>query len=167
MLIRRIRADDAMRWRELRLRALRTDPLSFGSIYEREVGRDDGWWLERAQNGAESHDWALFLAVEEEQFVGLAATRRDEQRPLVFGVYSLWVAPEVRCRNLGVELVKTLEGWAADHGATSLELMVTTAALSARRLYEKCGFVLDERTEPSPHPGVVELGMVKRLGATY
>jgi hypothetical protein len=37
VIIRRIRPEDAILWRDARLRALATDPLAFGSTFEREV----------------------------------------------------------------------------------------------------------------------------------
>src|SRR5215471_13963381 len=41
IFVRRIRSDDFALARDLRLRALKSDPLSFGSSYAREVSHDE------------------------------------------------------------------------------------------------------------------------------
>ena len=74
--IRRIRAEDAALARALRLRALATDRLSFGSTYEAEVGRDDDFWAESTTRHAESEGQAIFLAMSGDEAVGLVRAAR-------------------------------------------------------------------------------------------
>jgi ribosomal protein S18 acetylase RimI-like enzyme len=164
--IRRIRPEDALAVRNLRLRALATDPLSFGSTYEREVSRPDDTWISLATERASSTDRATFLALDNDALLGLVVTGRDEENPQVFGVYSVWVAPAARNRGIGSNLMATSEAWAIEQGAKILKLLVSDSAMPARRLYERAGFVFDGRTEPSPHCGVVELGMTKALSSS-
>jgi GNAT superfamily N-acetyltransferase len=161
--IRRIRPDDALAARDLRLRALATDPLSFGSNFDLEVARPDAFWLEAAADRASSPDRANFLAVDGGSLVGVAVTARDRERLEVFAVYSVWIVPAFRGQGIGVRLLTALEEFAAAHGGARMELTVTDASPAARRLYERMGFVADGRIQPSPHAGVVEHGMVKLL----
>lgn len=164
MIIRRIRAEDALPARDLRLLALKTDPLSFGSTWQREQAFADEVWIERAQKGAHSDDYATYFAADGDQLVGVAVTRRDEVEPDLFGVYSVWVAPAARGRGLGLSLMAALEAFAVAHGGKRLQLMVADAAADARRLYERAGFIADGRSEPSPHTAsVTEYGMEKVL----
>src|SRR5262249_61931263 len=51
-VVRRIRAGDAALLREVRLRALKTDPESFGSTYKREAAYPGERWRERANADA-------------------------------------------------------------------------------------------------------------------
>jgi ribosomal protein S18 acetylase RimI-like enzyme len=161
MIIRRIRVEDAEAARALRLRALQSDPLAFGSNVARESQFPESLWLERATLGATSDSMATFLACEGDQCLGIAVTRRDFEAR--WGVYSVWVAPEARKQRVGLSLLLTLEAWARDHGARLLHLLVMESSLAARQLYQRAGFVFDGFIEASPHPGVVEHGMIKSL----
>jgi GNAT superfamily N-acetyltransferase len=161
MIVRRICSEDAQILRALRLRALESDPLSFGSNFARESQFTESIWIDRANQGATSDSMATFLACEGSQLLGLAVTRRDREDR--FGVYSVWVAPEARKKRVGLQLLTTLEAWARDHGARILHLVVMESALAARQLYQRAGFVFDGSIEASPHPGVVEHGMIKSL----
>jgi GNAT superfamily N-acetyltransferase len=164
IIVRRIRADDALVMRDIRLRALATDRLAFGSTYEREVLRPDEHWIEAAQRSATSGDAATFLALDGGgEAVGLAFTKRDQERADLFGVYSVWVAPAWRGRGIGIQLLAALEAWVIDRGGTLLQLQFSDAAPAARRLYQRAGFVIDGRVAPSPHPGITEHGMTKIL----
>jgi GNAT superfamily N-acetyltransferase len=164
VIIRRIRADEGLRWREVRLRALRSDPLAFGSTFEGAAARPEGDWVAMALGNASSDDRATFLAVDDERIVGLAVVNRDDERADVFAVYQVWVAPEARGRGAGSRLIAALEAWVLERGGAALELMVSDAAPAARRLYERAGFLPDARREATSHPGVTEEhGMSKRL----
>jgi len=52
MEIRRIRADEGLRLKALRLRALADSPMAFGSTLAREQAYPDALWHERAATGA-------------------------------------------------------------------------------------------------------------------
>ena len=163
ILIRRIRSDDFALARALRLRALSSDPLSFGSSYAAEVTRDETFWRESAQRHAESDHCAIFIAFRGEDPVGMVRGGKDESREGMFFIHAMWVAPEMRRTGVARELMATIERWIAAHGGATCELMVTDAAPAARRLYEACGYTPDGYTEPSPHAGIQEHRMVKVL----
>jgi GNAT superfamily N-acetyltransferase len=143
IVVRRIRAGDAMQYRELRLRALKTDPHAFGGSYENALDRTHESWIEAATRNSSSNDCALFVAERSDGLIGLAGTMREERGPEVFGVYQVWVAPEVRRGGIGTRLMAALEGFARANGAVVLELTVEDAATDARRLYERVGFAPD------------------------
>jgi len=163
IFVRRIRSDDFALARDLRLRALKSDPLSFGSSYAREVSHDETFWRESAQRHAESDHCAIFIAFRGDEPVGLVRGGKDESREGMFFIHAMWVAPEVRGSGVARDLMATVEQWIAAHGGATCELMVTDAAPAARRLYEACGYTPDGHTEPSPHAGVQEHRMVKVL----
>lgn len=163
VLIRRIRSDEGLRWREVRLRALQTDPLAYGSTFEGAAARSEREWMTMAAGNATSDDLATFFAILDQHVVGLAVANRDQERKEIFDVYSVWVAPEARRIGIGLGLLATLETWARDRGGTSLRLFVSDAVPSARLLYERAGFRPDGRSEPAPHPGFTEQGMTKTL----
>ena len=164
--IRRVRPDDDVLVRDVRLRALATDPLSFGSTHAREVAFGAAVWRERCLEQSAGDDAATWLALDErpiEMGVGMVVVRRDRERAHVFGVYGMWVAPEARGAGVGRALLETALAWIRGRG-TRVELSVTDRAASARRLYTRLGFAPTGRTTPSSHAAdVVEHALALAL----
>ena len=148
----------------MRLRALSTDPASFGSTLEREAAYDDEQWEEWAVGDAEGDELATLLALRGGEPVGIVAAYRDDGNPQLFAIFSMWVAPEIRGEGIGRRLLAEIEAWIVAAGGTSAQLSVTDAAGAARRLYESAGYECDGRSAESRHtPGLTEIGLRKRL----
>jgi GNAT superfamily N-acetyltransferase len=176
LTVRRVRAGDWQRVRELRLEALR-DPMAhvaFLETVERAEAIADEEWRGRAAGHAEGEASAQFLAEAgdgaDHQLIGsLTVIMRkagvpdyfdripDVDLPTVVGVY---VAP--RGRGLGVidALLATASDWARQSGHTELTLDVHESNAAAIRAYERAGFVILSGFEGESGR---ELGMVKRL----
>jgi GNAT superfamily N-acetyltransferase len=164
VIVRRVAVDDLRQAREARLRALKTDPTSFGSTYEREAAFADDVWEERVTRSAQGDDASTLIAFREGEAIGLVSAFRDEQAPRVFDVVGMWVAPEARGEGIGRRLLEEIETWIASCGGTEVRLAVTNVSAAARGLYASAGYEPDGRAEASGHtPGVVEIGMRKRL----
>jgi ribosomal protein S18 acetylase RimI-like enzyme len=161
--IRRVQAGDDRLLREVRLRALTTDPGAFGSTDTEVAARPRAFWRTWAAEHAAGDDHCTLLALVDGRAVGLIRIERDQGRPGVFGIYSMWVAPEARRRGIALELLAEAERWIEAVGGSEAELNVVDRETPARRLYERAGFRLDGRREPATHLGTVELGMRKRL----
>ena len=160
-----MRAGDAALLRDVRLRALQSDPASFGSTYERELAFEPARWDKRAAEGADGDDFATVLALDGDAAVGIVSAARDEDEPSLFHVYAMWVAPEARRRGLGRRLLEALEGWMLAAGGTTSQLSVTTEAAAAQRLYASAGYEPDGEVEESGHtPSLVHVSLRKRLG---
>jgi GNAT superfamily N-acetyltransferase len=164
VITRRVDVGDAARLRAVRLRALESDPLAFGSTYDREVGRDAAAWEEWARAHASGAEKATFLAIDgDDATLGIAAGMR-ESADATFGLYSMWVAPEARRSSIGRKLVEAVVAWAESHGARRIQLWVTQAGAIA--FYERCSFADDGRRQPLPHtPDVIEVGMTRVTSA--
>ncbi|HEY4223161.1 MAG TPA: GNAT family N-acetyltransferase [Myxococcota bacterium] len=162
-LIRRIRSDDAAALRVIRLRALATDPLSFGSTFASEAARDDAFWLARATTAASGAEVATFLAFVDDVVVGTSTIRRDETDARTFGVFGVWVAPEARRLGIARALLASAELFARDGGGARLALMVTERATAAAALYLSSGFAPTGLTEPSERDDMVETELAKPL----
>ena len=78
IVIRRVSPSDPALLRRVRLRALLTDPASFGSTYQREAAFPDQTWTERATRGSVGDDASTLLALRDEEPVGLVTAVRDE-----------------------------------------------------------------------------------------
>jgi GNAT superfamily N-acetyltransferase len=161
--IRRAQAGDERLLREVRLRALGTDPRSFGSTHDEVARRDDAYWRGWATSHSSGDDHCTFLALLEGRPVGLIRIEREPAPPGVFGIYSMWVAPEARRRGLALSLLAEAEAWIESVGGSEAQLNVVDRATPAVRLYERAGYHPDGRSEPATQPGAVELGMRKRL----
>ncbi len=164
MTVRRVAPGDAEVLRRVRLRALESDPASFGSDYAREVAYGPEVWQEWAARGSAGDDSTTLLAFAGEEPVGIVSAFRDADDPGVYVVVSMWVAPEARRAGLGRRLLRDVERWIEASGGSEIRLSVTTEAPAARRLYEGAGYEPDGRTEPSRHTGgLLEIGLTKRL----
>jgi ribosomal protein S18 acetylase RimI-like enzyme len=163
VVISRITLADVAAYREVRLRALLTDPLAFGSTYAREAAWTTAFWRERLERHASGPDRATFLARDADVIAGIIATMRDEHDAASFSLYAVWVAPESRGRGVGASLLARAESFMVENGAHVARLFVSDRAPDARALYEKAGYAEDGRREASPHEGVTEIGMTKTL----
>jgi ribosomal protein S18 acetylase RimI-like enzyme len=164
-VISRVQPSDWATLRAVRLRALRDDPLSFGSTYEREAAFGDDSWREWATKDAEGDRMATFLARRGAGPVGMVAAYRDEDVEALFHVIAMWVAGEARGQGIGSKLLAHAEEWIRSCGGRTVQLNVTTAADDATRLYERAGFVRDGERRPSRHTrGLTEVSLRKSMG---
>lgn len=145
MYVRRLRAEEAHSWRELRLRALKEAPHAFGSTYKEERRRAAGLWEERTAAFAAGLERVMFVAEVGERLVGCAGAMTEDGEPYVI---SMWVEPAQRGRRLGAELLATVAGWAGERGHDRLRLWVVRENRAAIALYERVGFRRTGRTQP-------------------
>ena len=166
--IRRIRQDEWVRLRRLRLAALADAPMAFSSTLEHEKAFPEHLWRERAERGAVGTERVTFVAEDDGEWIGLAnglANDPDEPndpRPLLVGMF---VASAERGRGVGRALLEAVVAWARARRATALCLWVTSTNYSAIKLYSECGFRQTGRPRPVVHsPSVTEFQMVRDLG---
>ncbi len=128
-------AEDWRIWREVRLRALETDPTAFGSTLAGATGENDheARWRQRFTVPYN------IVSVRNGAFVGQVGATAIEQGTTE--LISLWVAPEVRGRGVGDELIEAVVAWARSQGAARVELDVRRANLTAIAVYRRNGFV--------------------------
>jgi ribosomal protein S18 acetylase RimI-like enzyme len=138
MEIRRARPDEWQAVRELRLRALASDPDAFGETVDEATARSDAEWLARA---AEPDRVTVVAVRSDAGLVGMAMGGPVPDRPTIAGLYGMWVAPETRGQGIGAALIDAVEAWARAAGYASIGLGVTTANTPAIRLYAGAGYV--------------------------
>ena len=137
MRVREVGPDDWVVWRLLRQRSLTQDPQAFAASVENWIGdqdREENWRSRLAEPGA------CFVAEHGAAPVGMVAMRpndEDDGQQLI----SMWVVPAARGRGVGRALVGRVIAAAAGR---PLWLRVLDGNATAIRLYERCGFVLDD-----------------------
>ncbi len=137
MRVREVAPEDWVIWRLLRQRSLVEDPQAFAASVERWTGeqdREENWRSLLAGPGA------FFVAEHGAAPVGMVAIRPDDDddgQQLV----SMWVAPAARGRGVGRALVGRVISASA---GKPLWLRVIDGNQTAIRLYQRCGFVLDD-----------------------
>ncbi|HEV8401822.1 MAG TPA: GNAT family N-acetyltransferase [Candidatus Limnocylindrales bacterium] len=136
MDIRRVRPDDWQALRDVRLRALASDPDAFGGTLAEGLARPDEDWQVRAA----STETVTFVAEATDGFVGMGSVGPAPDRPGIAAIYGMWVAPETRGQGIGGALMDSLEGWAREAGYGDIGLGVTTTNAAAIRLYEARGY---------------------------
>ena len=144
MRIEHVKAHEAERMKALRLRALREDPQGFSSTYEREIALPDDWWTSRAALSEAGTEQRMYVAVEDEAWLGMALARNDAGTAVL---NALWVAPEGRGRGAARALADACAAWAREHGFDVLEVGFFPDNTPARRMYEAVGFAPDREED--------------------
>ncbi len=148
--IRRIRTGEWAEYRDVRLRALRSDPLAFGSTLAREEGFAEQEWTDRTQRGACAADGSKFVArTSTGEFVGLIAVAkyRDE-----WHVFEMWTDPAWRRRGVGGRLLDAALAWFRQMApGERLQLDVNPRQAAAERLYRSRGFRRTGTSGPLGH----------------
>lgn len=133
-----VTAEDWQLWRELRRTALLEAPGAFGSTLAEWSGEGDAEARWRARLREVALNLVLVLDGVPVGMVSALAPSADGVVELI----SLWVAPAARGRGVGDEAVRRVVAWASNkYPSCSLMLSVKSDNDSARRLYERHGFV--------------------------
>ena len=132
--IKRLAADEGLRLRTIRLRALADAPDAFGSTYDETVARPMDSWTKQLQ------EIATFVAVIDGEDVGLVRGARDDLQPDAAWLISMWVSPEVRGQGVGEALIDAVIEWARVSGARRVLLDVGDHNQPAIALYARKGF---------------------------
>lgn len=160
--VRRVRAGEGERVRELRLRAV-SDPaasIAFLTTYEEEVARDQAFWDDRAAGGAGGDSAAMFIAESGGMWVGTCTVlvrragdvdhtglRLSSGRADVVGVY---VDPAHRGTGAVDALLDAAARWTAAAGFETMSLDVHVNNARAQAVYRRAGFVPTGETFTGP-----------------
>ncbi|MBT2290970.1 N-acetyltransferase [Paenibacillus albidus] len=141
MDIRLLTAEDAERYRVIRLQSLLEHPEAFLSTYavEKELPLD----TTRQRLGPSGDQFTLGGFTEQGELAGVVTFRRESRDKIRHkgNVFALYVRPEARQQRLGYALMTELIARARQiEGLEVLLLAVISENLAARRLYEALGF---------------------------
>jgi ribosomal protein S18 acetylase RimI-like enzyme len=161
--IRRAEIEDWASCRDLRLRALASEPWAFGSTLERERSFTELEWKQRiAREGPEAPAATWIAETAPGPAVGMVSAALLDGR---FHIFAMWVAPERRREGIAGRLLDAALGWIAETGpGIRIELQVNLRAVAARRLYSSRGFRSTGRSEPLPHTPTERIEEMVRPG---
>ncbi len=165
MQIRRIRADEGLRLKALRLRALADSPMAYGSTLAREQAYPDALWHERAAYGAAGDRVVTIVAEHDDHLLGmatgLAPGAEGLPNPTMVGVF---VDGAVRQQGVAAALVEKVIDWARARGSARLQIWLTVGNEPALALYRRAGFRPTGATRPNAHtPDLMESEMLLEL----
>lgn len=141
MDIREVRPEEWRSLKDLRLRALETDPDAFGSTFAEERVKPVTAWQEWAAEGWGLGAQTTLVALVGDRWLGMGVCIVAEAEPRSATVYAMWVYPAARRQGIGEELLQELIKWASFKNAEELLLAVTEGNTAAMNLYERDGFM--------------------------
>lgn len=141
MTIRKLLAEDAAAFQELRLRALLDRPGAFTSSHAEEAGLSIE---EVASRLAPTMDKAVFGAFDGDRLIGIAGVGREQMLKLAHKAYiwGMYVEPAARGKRWGRRLLEAATEFASDvRGVSQVVISVYSSNDAARSLYVAAGFV--------------------------
>ena len=137
--IRALGPEDVRAYRDLRLEALETEPLAFGSSAGDFRLLDEDVLRKRLEASDASFTLGAFIGETLVGIVGFSRNRQERDRGDVVGMY---VVPEGRGRGIGRALLAALlDRVRGQEGLGLIDLGVATQCIAARALYRSQGFV--------------------------
>lgn len=143
MEVRRLTEADAEAFWNIRLRALRDDPESFGASYTEILERGIAGIAQGLGKSDLAADDATFGAFEGAQLIGITGFRREKEvkrrhKGVIWGMY---VPREVRRKGVGKALLEAAIAYARTlPGLEQINLSVVLTSREARHLFISLGF---------------------------
>jgi len=158
--VRRIQADEGLRWRALRLRALADTPIAFVDTVEQASLRPDADWDNTAAVHSVGCQSALFIAERSAEWVGVAGGfAHDDGTTTIFTVF---IEPAARGQRILEALLDAVTAWSLGCGRKNLSLEVAVQNPRALAAYHRLGFTENGKIRPHPlYPDVTEIEMTR------
>jgi L-amino acid N-acyltransferase YncA len=143
MEVRILKEADAEAFWNIRLRALKDNPESFGASYEEILERGIAGVTQGLRKRATSSDDATFGAFDGKTLVGIAGFEREEEtkkrhKGVIWGMY---VPQELRGKGTGKALLQAAIAYAKTlPGLEQINLAVVLTSKEARHLFISLGF---------------------------
>jgi ribosomal protein S18 acetylase RimI-like enzyme len=158
-----VTAQNAMVFKDVRLRALQDTPSAFSSTYAEESRFSDEDWVRRAAQWSGKGS-TTYLAMDAGTPCGIASGFLDKDDSTEAHLASMWVAPTHRRLGIGRLLVNAVVDWARAQDTVILQLIVTSNNDGAIKFYERLGFTLTGKTDPYRNdPALDNLEMIRSI----
>jgi len=140
MHLRRLASHEVDLHRDLRLRALRDAPDSFGDTLAEAAAQPQSYWEDLTRSVTEPDRHVMFLACRGEAVLGSTYGLLDRGRTETGRVGGMWVDAAWRGRGVGRALLEAVFHWAREGGLKRLELWAPAHNPAAIALYSRAGF---------------------------
>ncbi|MDN3650150.1 GNAT family N-acetyltransferase [Reinekea marina] len=138
-MIRILQSEDALRYRSLRLEALKRYPEHFGVGYEQQLSLDKLYFERIIEE--QSNQGLMFGAFDGEQLVGICGVTFETERQLNSGeIIQMYVKPEYQNKGFGALLMNVLLSTCKSASLSALFLEVMPQNAQAIHLYRQIGF---------------------------
>jgi RimJ/RimL family protein N-acetyltransferase len=122
-------------YRDLRLEALKNEPLAFTRSYEEEQEMPEKHWREGIKN--------IVFVLGDSKPIGMAGIFRSSYRNIshIYEMFGVYIRQEYRGQGAGQKLIEaTIKEIEKLENAKVIEVGVSTTQKAARHIYEKFGF---------------------------
>ena len=145
LLIQRLTSTDWQLYRDIRLRALGSDPRSFGSSFDRENTYSQQEWQSRLDN-PDVAVFGLFAGLEIIGVTGISVKREDPAKRWA-RLWGSWIDPAYRGCGYSDLLYNARLDWARAHPTIEwIEVSHRDGNETSRRANQRHGFVFTHRT---------------------
>ncbi len=144
--IKRTTRDDVELFREVRLKALKDSPDSFGQKYEEEIVKPLHYWQDLVDKVSPSSKNVAFLLFDTNKPIGIIFGFDKESQKGSFG--GMWIDPDYRKQGLASKLVEKILDWAKGRGLKKMKLWNVDGNEAAEKLYRKYGFQPTGKQKP-------------------
>ncbi len=152
--IRRLRRGEVDLFKQMRLISLQDAPYAFSSSYDSALQRSAESWYRQAESTVQGSDRATFIAVTDDQPIGIAALYRLEDHVDTGELLQVWVNPSYRGTNVAVDLMNSLMEWAGENNFRRIIAGVTKENARALKFYVRYGFVAQNEDASHDSDGV-------------
>lgn len=153
--IRQITENDWREFAQVRLKALQTDPLVFGSNYEKESQMTEAEWRSRLR-AKDNAIFLLYAGYEPIGVTGVSVDRNDPTKKTAL-LWGSWLAPGFRRKGLSELMYQTRINWAKQQPTVEKIIVSHRASnVSSKYANQKHGFVVTHKTEKIWTDGVTE-----------
>jgi len=141
MELRRLRADEGLAYRAVRLRALELEPRAYGQTLDEARADPEQTWHDLAAAVAGDDPRAMFVVDRGDGVLGGTLYAAVSDEPPHFGsLGAMWVDPDLRAQGWADALMEEAVSWASRWGAAGLTLWMGAGNDRAWRLYQRHGF---------------------------
>jgi len=141
-------------YKEIRLKALISDPDAFGSTIEIESIRNDDEWKELISNTK----FKRILGMYEDYAIGICGGIISEEGIEIIG---MWVDPKYRRMGVAKNMIDCIE---KEFNSQCYLLWVNSINTNAISLYESIGYINTNILKPfKDRPSISELKMIKKV----
>lgn len=132
--------------KELRLKALLSDPQEFSESFDEAKSFSDGYWKDLTKDANDPNSSKTFILENDKEIIGFVFAIRSENECRLGG---LWIEPVYRKQDLGDLLIDHVKDWSLNFKNNDcLKLWSSIGNLSD--FYIRCGF--EETDNIKPHP---------------